>query len=107
MLTNKGSLFGNILWLLADKAYGSLLVLGFLALFAREYGPEVFGIWNYIVAFGALVPALGSLGLNFLIVQYLKEKPSLKEAILVHALLLRFMCSLGFVLVLGLGYYAL
>lgn len=107
MLTNKGSLFGNILWLLADKAYGSLLVLGFLALFARQYGPEVFGIWNYIVAFGALVPALGSLGLNFLIVQYLKEKPALKDAILAHALLLRFLFSLGFVLILGLGYYAL
>ena len=63
--------FKNIFWLFGDKILrlGVGLIVG--AVVARYLGPELFGKWNYAIAFISLVSALSTLGLDQIIVKHL------------------------------------
>jgi len=54
----------NALWLFLDKILrlGVGLVVGVLV--ARYLGPELFGKWNYAIAFISLISAFATLGLD-------------------------------------------
>lgn len=99
-----GKIINNILWLLFDKAYGALLTLYIFSLLAKHFGLEVFGIWNYMLAFTALLPAFSSLGLNYVIVKNIKERPFLSSLILGNTLLTRLYAGLFFGMALFIVY---
>ncbi|KPM30953.1 Polysaccharide biosynthesis export protein [Croceitalea dokdonensis DOKDO 023] len=86
---------GNLLWLFFDKAYGALISLFIYGLLARHLEQELFGVWNYILAFGTIIPAIAGLGLNFILVKKIKETPGLTSLIIGNALVLR--ASLGLI----------
>ncbi len=79
----------NLLWLFFDKVYGALFTLFIYSLLAKYLGKNLFGVWNYIVAFGTIIPALAGLGLNFIIVKKVKENPILAQGIMNTAFMMR------------------
>ena len=72
----------NIGWLFADKVLrmGVGLLVGVWV--ARYLGPEQFGLLNYAMAFVALFGAIGTLGLNGIVVRDLVKEPENANAIL-------------------------
>lgn len=91
---SRNPLLSNMLWLFFDKAYGAILTLWIFSLLAKYLGTELFGVWNYIIAFGALIPAFSGLGLNFIIVKKLKETKSLTNRIVSAGLFLRLIAGI-------------
>lgn len=85
----KNSVFSNIFWLFLDKGYGALLTLYIYAKMATYFGASTFGIWNYIISFGSLLPAVASLGLNYIIVKRLKKNPLIADKVLSISFYLR------------------
>ncbi len=94
----------NILWLFFDKGYGAILSLYIYALLAKYLGTELFGVWNYILAFSAIIPAFASLGINFIIVRKLNETPKLASLILANSFLLRLIAGVLFSLIIFVIY---
>lgn len=103
----KNRILSNIFWLFFDKGYGAILTLFIYSLIARHFGKEVFGIWNYMLAFGTIIPAFAGLGLNFVIVKKLKENPNLKSLIISNALLMRLFLGFFIAIVFFFIYYLL
>ena len=83
----------NAIWLFLDKILrlGVGLVVGVLV--ARYLGPELFGKWNYVIAFIALVSALATLGLDQIVVKHLLEKIETENILLGTAFYLRLIGS--------------
>tara|TARA_B110000967_G_scaffold170133_1_gene179935 strand:+ start:1882 stop:3156 length:1275 start_codon:yes stop_codon:yes gene_type:complete len=81
--------FNNIFWLFLDKGYGALLTLYIYAKLATYFGTTTFGVWNYIISFASLLPAVASLGLNYIIIKRLKSNPLLSDKILSISFYLR------------------
>lgn len=104
---NKNPMLHNVLWLFFDKAYGALLTLYVFSLMATYFGKELFGVWNYLFAFASFLPAFASLGLNFVIVKYIKERPLLSQKIVGNTLVYRFLAGLFFSFVLLAIYWAM
>ncbi len=87
----------NIAWLFIDKfsRMGIGLIVGVWV--ARYFGPEKFGLFNYVLAYVGLFTVLSGLGLQNIVVRELVKHPSLKEEVLGTA---------GFMhLVVGVGAY--
>jgi len=103
--SNKKTVLNNFIWLFFDKIYGAVLTLYLYSLVANYFGTELFGIWNYIIAFSTLIAAFSSLGLNFIIVKKIKEKPILEEIIINNTIVLRLITGFFFSLVLLSVYY--
>lgn len=96
--------FNNIFWLFLDKGYGALLTLYIYAQMAKYFGVSTFGVWNYIISFGSLLPAVASLGLNYIIVKRLKKNPLLSDNILSLSFYLRLITGIVTALVLFVAY---
>ena len=86
--------FKNIFWLFGDKILrlGVGLIVG--AVVARYLGPELFGKWNYAIAFISLVSALSTLGLDQIIVKHLLHEDQDEFVLLGTAFFLRLFGSL-------------
>ncbi|HSD07316.1 flippase [Flavobacterium sp.] len=88
----------NSLWLFLDKILrlGVGLIVGVLV--ARYLGPELFGKWNYAIAFISLVSAFATLGLDQIVVKHLLDKNESEHILLGTAFYLRlcgsFICTL-------------
>jgi len=82
-------IFKNVIWLFFDKILrlGVGLIVGVLV--ARYLGPELFGKWNYAIAFVSLVSALCTLGLDQIVVKYLLDKNADEYILLGTAFYLR------------------
>lgn len=100
----KDPVFTNIFWLFLDKGYGAVLTLYVYAKMATYFGTEVFGIWNYIISFGSLLPAVASLGLNFIIVKRLKKNPLISDKILSISFYLRLFTGVITAVILFISY---
>jgi PST family polysaccharide transporter len=83
----------NAIWLFFDKILrlGFGLVVGVLV--ARYLGPELFGKWNYAIAFISLVSALATLGLDQIVVKHLLDKTEDENVLLGTAFYLRLIGS--------------
>lgn len=83
----------NAIWLFLDKILrlGVGLVVGVLV--ARYLGPELFGKWNYAIAFISLVSALATLGLDQIVVKHLLDKTEEENVLLGTAFYLRLIGS--------------
>jgi PST family polysaccharide transporter len=96
--------FNNIFWLFLDKGYGALLTLYIYAKMATYFGTSIFGVWNYIISFGSLLPAVASLGLNYIIVKRLKRNPLLSDKILSISFYLRLFTGVITAIILFIAY---
>ncbi len=78
----------NIGWLFFDKILrmGMGLVVGVWV--ARYLGPELFGTWNYALAFSALFGTFATLGLDGIAVRELVKTPEKENEILSSAFIL-------------------
>ncbi|NML38530.1 flippase [Chitinophaga sp. G-6-1-13] len=63
--------FENSSWLLIDKISKLFPGILVLALMARHLGPRVFGIWNYTIAFSAIMTSIAVLGMDKLVIKEL------------------------------------
>lgn len=63
--------FENSSWLLIDKISKLFPGILVLALMARHLGPRVFGIWNYTIAFSAIMASIAVLGMDKLVIKEL------------------------------------
>lgn len=106
MLKKKSPIFTNIFWLFLDKGYGAVLTLYIYSKIATYFGADLFGVWNYIISFGAFIPAVASLGLNYIIVKKIKQHPMLQSNIITVSFYLRLLFGMLFSLAV-LGIYAL
>ena len=61
---------------------------------AVHFGPDKFGVWNYFLSFASLVPALSSLGLNFIIVKYIGNRKTETDNILFNCFIIRVFSSI-------------
>lgn len=84
----------NILWLFGDKVLrlGLGLIVGVVV--ARHLGPELFGKWNYAIAFISLISALSTLGLDQIVVKKLLQDKNEEHTLLGSAFFLRLIGSL-------------
>ncbi|HLV14591.1 MAG TPA: flippase [Xanthomarina sp.] len=103
----KDPVFTNIFWLFLDKGYGAILTLYIYAKMATYFGAEVFGIWNYIVSFGSILPAVASLGLNYIIVKRLEKNPLISDKILSISFYLRLFTGVITAIILFISYVIL
>lgn len=76
-------------WLLIDKLARLFLGLFTMAMIARHFGPEEFGIWNYSIALTAIVGGMAILGLDKIVVKELVSAPERRNEIVSTALLMR------------------
>ncbi|MBD0726668.1 hypothetical protein B6A10_15970 [Flavobacterium sp. L1I52] len=83
----------NAIWLFLDKflRLGVGLIVGVLV--ARYLGPELFGKWNYAIAFISLVSAFATLGLDQIVVKHLLDKSQEESIVLGTAFYLRLLGS--------------
>ena len=81
--------FSNIAWLFADKILqmGLSLIVGIWV--ARYLGPEQFGLFNYAIAFVALLGPIANLGLDSIVVRDIVRDPFTKNETLGTSLALK------------------
>lgn len=89
----------NTGWLFADKFLRMGLNFVLTAWIARYLGAEVFGIWNYAIAFTTLFGVFSTLGLYSIFIRDIVNQPENKNALLGSAFLIKFFG--GLVTVLG------
>jgi PST family polysaccharide transporter len=94
----------NAIWLFFDKILrlGVGLIVGVLV--ARYLGPELFGKWNYAIAFIGLVSALATLGLDQIVVKHLLDKKEEEHVLLGTSFYLRLIGSFVSTLIV-IGYF--
>lgn len=95
----------NAVWLFLDKflRLGVGLVVGVLV--ARYLGPELFGKWNYAIAFVSLVSAIATLGLDQIVVKHLLDKNEKENLLLGTAFYLRLAGSFVSTLIIVIYFY--
>lgn len=101
------SIFKNWSWSFVDKILrmgAGLLVTSWMA---RQYGPSLFGIWNYAIAFTSLASILSTLGLNEIIVRELLKHPKEEKDILGTALTLKILGGMIIVIICSTSAYIL
>lgn len=74
---------------MSDKIFNLLIGVFVTAIVARYFGPELYGSFNYALAFVALFTALSTLGLENLIIKSLIDKEYDEGTILCTSLILR------------------
>lgn len=79
----------NIGWLFIDKIFRVGLNFLINVWIARYLGVELFGLWNYSIAFVALFSILSTLGLDSIVVKALKNEFARKDNILGSAFILK------------------
>ena len=90
----------NVIWLFFDKILrlGVGLIVGVLV--ARYLGPELFGKWNYAIAFVSLVSAIATLGLDQILVKHLLDSRDDEYVLLGTAFYLRLAGSVLSILII-------
>ncbi len=85
----------NSLWLLLDQVVRAVagLIIGILV--ARYFGPEKFGIFNYVLAVISLLSACGNLGLDNIVIRELAVTPADSNRTLGTSLGLRLLAGLA------------
>ena len=84
----------NLSWLLFDKLFRASLNILLSVLLARHFGPENFGILNYLIAFIFLFNAISSLGMNPVLTNLIVKKKKFNKNLLISAYQLRFFASM-------------
>ena len=84
----------NLSWLLFDKLFRASLNILLSVLLARHFGPENFGILNYLIAFIFLFNAISSLGMNPVLTNLIVKKKIFNKNLLISAYQLRFFASM-------------
>ncbi|NDV42143.1 flippase [Flagellimonas sediminis] len=87
-------LISNVGWLFFDKGYGAILTLFVYSWIANYFGKQIFGVWNYLMAFSSIIPAISSFGMNFIIVKLIKERPILRTLTIINAMAIRLLGGL-------------
>jgi len=96
----KQKLFKETLWSFLSKGTTFVLFFGLQIILARTLGVEDFGTWSYFLSFMTIVLTLSYFGLNGAVGKFLAEhnKTPKLRAVVRDAFKLRFLLSLGFVL---------
>jgi O-antigen/teichoic acid export membrane protein len=84
----------NSAWLIGDKLLRLGLSVFVSVWFARHFGPEGFGLWNYAIAYTAFFGAVATLGLNGIVVRELAREGADAGALMGTSLILRLAASL-------------
>lgn len=85
--------FKNFTWLFFDKCIKSVVGLGVAAWLARYLGQEGFGVWNYALAFIAIVSAFSTLGLDTIFIRDVVRNSENKNQILGSAFFIKTVSS--------------
>lgn len=94
----------NILYLFFDKVYGAIISLFFLSILTNYLGPELFGVWSYILSFASIAVPLSTAGTNYTIVKKfsLNQNPA---DVAKQAFLLRMMASIITTIILTIAFF--
>lgn len=79
----------NTSWLFSDKVLRMAVGLFVGVWLARYLGPELYGVWNYAIAFVAIFTGFAALGLDSVIIRDIVIKPGTKYEILGTAFALK------------------
>lgn len=79
----------NSIWLVAERIFTMAIGVFVTAVVARYFGPNLYGTFNYALAFVALFTALSTLGLESLTVKAIVDKEHEEGTILLTSLVLR------------------
>ena len=91
--TAKERAWSNMAWLFADRVLRQGLGLLVLVWMARHLGPAQFGVFNYAIAYVALVWSFTELGLSSIVVRNLVQRPADAGNIIGSALCLRIVAT--------------
>jgi polysaccharide transporter, PST family len=92
--SRRGQVFGNVVWLFADKILRMGLGVGISLAIARFLGPGQFGSLNYYSALVGLFGAAAGLGLDQIVVRDVVHRPECEPELTGTALGLRFCASI-------------
>lgn len=84
----------NLGWLMLDRVFRLGVSFVVTLWLARYLAPELFGVYNYAIAFTALFSVLATFGLQSVVVQYLIDKPDEQASTLASAFLIQFIGGL-------------
>lgn len=90
----------NTLWLFAEQVTRMLLTIIVGIWVARYLGPEMFGKYNYALAFITLLAVFSSLGLNVIAIRELVRTPDKSDSIIGTIFYMRFFASIANILVI-------
>lgn len=79
----------NSSWLVSDKFFNLIIGVFITAIVARYFGPELYGEYNYALAFVSLFTAISIMGLDTLTIKSIVEKNYAEGTILFTSLVLR------------------
>lgn len=86
-----------------DKVYGAIISLFFLSILTNYLGPELFGVWSYILSFASIAVPLSTAGTNYTIVKKFSLNQNPAE-VAKQAFLLRLLASIATTLLLLLTF---
>ena len=75
----------NLGWLVFDRVFRLGVSFVVTLWLARYLAPELFGVYNYAIAFTALFSVVATFGLQSVVVQYLVDKPDQQNSTLASA----------------------
>jgi O-antigen/teichoic acid export membrane protein len=75
----------NLGWLVFDRVFRLGVSFVVTLWLARYLAPELFGVYNYAIAFTALFSVVATFGLQSVVVQYLVDKPEQQNSTLASA----------------------
>lgn len=84
----------NLGWLAFDRVFRLGVSFVVTLWLARYLAPELFGVYNYAIAFTALFSVVATFGLQSVVVQYLVDKPDQQASTLASAFLIQFVGGL-------------
>lgn len=93
----------NIIYLFFDKVYGAIISLLFLSILTSYLGPELFGVWSYILSFASIAVPLSTAGTNYTIVKKFSLDQNPAE-VANQAFLLRLLASITTTIILILAF---
>jgi len=79
----------NLGWLVFDRVFRLGVSFVVTLWLARYLAPELFGVYNYAIAFTALFSVVATFGLQSVVVQYLVDKPDQQNFTLASAFVIQ------------------
>lgn len=86
--------FTNASWIIAGRVIQMILSFIINILSARYLGPGNYGVINYIAAYIAFFTSVSTLGINFIIIKELIDKPEEQGEVIGSTLILRLISSI-------------
>lgn len=87
-----------------DKVYGAIITLLFLSMLTSYLGPELFGVWSYILSFASIAVPLSTVGTNYTIVKKFSLNKNSAD-VAKQAFLLRLLASIITAIILTLVFF--